>query len=45
MHMGQRLCYSTDGWLAALMRVSSAEDETGETFGHAARKTDSVGLC
>ena len=30
VHMGQGLCYATDGWLAALKLAASAEDEPGE---------------
>ncbi len=43
--MRRGICYSSGGWLAAIMRVSSVEDETGERQGLGTRKTDSVSLC
>lgn len=45
VRMGQGLCYSTSGWFAVLMQVTSVEDETGERWGLAVRKTDLLDLC
>jgi len=40
MHVGLGLCYPKGRWLDALAGLSSAEDETRERWGLAARKTD-----